>query len=41
MMPNDLDRRRAMGQFFTPPVVAGFIWDMLEIFREKNLTAAP
>jgi hypothetical protein len=27
---NDLERRREIGQFFTPPLVAAFVWDMLE-----------
>ncbi|MBM4080669.1 MAG: hypothetical protein FJ278_13280 [Planctomycetes bacterium] len=30
---NDLERRREMGQFFTPPLVATFMWDMLEIIH--------
>jgi hypothetical protein len=30
---NDLERRRAIGQFFTPPAVAEFVWDMLEIIH--------
>jgi predicted RNA methylase len=32
----DLERRRALGQFFTPPAVARFIWDMVEHFRGQN-----
>jgi hypothetical protein len=34
---SDLERRRELGQFFTPPVVAGFVWDMLEIIHGARL----
>ena len=30
---NDLERRRELGQFFTPSGVAGFMWDFLEIIH--------
>jgi len=30
---NDLERRRELGQFFTPANVAGFMWDLLEIIH--------
>ena len=30
---NDLERRRELGQFFTPAGVAGFMWDFLEIIH--------
>ena len=30
---NDLERRRELGQFFTSPAVAGFIWDLLEVIH--------
>ena len=33
---NDLERRRELGQFFTPPLVARFMWDMLEIIHGKH-----
>lgn len=36
---NDLERRRELGQFFTPPVVARFIWDMLEIIHGKRFAS--
>jgi hypothetical protein len=29
----DLERRRELGQFFTSPGVAGFIWDLLEVIH--------
>ena len=29
----DLERRRELGQFFTSPAVAGFIWDLLEVIH--------
>ncbi|MGO9585915.1 MAG: N-6 DNA methylase [Limisphaerales bacterium] len=29
----DLERRRELGQFFTSPPVAGFIWDLLEVIH--------
>src|SRR5213594_2821368 len=30
---NDLERRRELGQFFTPTNVATFMWDFLEILH--------
>src|SRR5213593_4911291 len=36
---NDLERRRELGQFFTPTTVAGFMWDFLEIIRGGSLPA--
>jgi hypothetical protein len=30
---NGLERRRELGQFFTSPMVAGFIWDLLEVIQ--------
>jgi hypothetical protein len=30
---NDLERRREIGQFFTPPMVADFMWEMSEIIH--------
>ena len=30
---NNLERRRGLGQFFTSPAVAGFIWDLLEVIH--------
>src|SRR5205823_137591 len=30
---NDLERRRELGQFFTPAAVARFIWDFLEVIN--------
>ena len=35
----DLERRRELGQFFTPALVASFIWDMLEIFHRGPFPA--
>src|SRR5258707_27221 len=32
---NDLERRRELGQFFTSPEVAAFIWDLLEVIHGK------
>jgi N-6 DNA methylase len=29
----DLERRRGLGQFFTPPDVAAFMWEMVQILR--------
>ena len=29
----NLERRRELGQFFTSPPVAGFIWDLLEVIH--------
>lgn len=35
---DDLARRRAIGQFFTPPLVARFVWDALDLLgAEKQL----
>src|SRR5713101_2203237 len=36
---NDLERKRQLGQFFTPPDVAGFIWDLLEVIHGKRFHA--
>jgi predicted Rossmann fold nucleotide-binding protein DprA/Smf involved in DNA uptake len=36
----DLERRRALGQFFTPPVVARFMLDMVSVFRGRKLPRA-
>jgi hypothetical protein len=33
---DDLERRRELGQFFTSPDVAGFIWDLLEVIHGKR-----
>ena len=33
---DDLERRRALGQFFTPAEVANFMWDMVEILRKRR-----
>ena len=35
---SDLERRRALGQFFTPIDVARFIWDMLDLFNGRKLS---
>lgn len=35
---DDLERRRNIGQFFTPPVVAGFVWELLEIIHGKKFS---
>lgn len=32
-----LARRRALGQYFTPPAVARFVWDALEMLSPKEL----
>src|SRR6266852_3610350 len=37
--PDDLERRRQLGQFFTSPDVAGFIWDLLEVIHGKRFQA--
>src|ERR1035437_6201268 len=37
---DDLERRRELGQFLTPPDVAGFIWDLLEVIQGKRLQAS-
>ena len=34
---DDLERRRALGQFFTPLEVARFVWEMLELLNGKKL----
>jgi predicted RNA methylase len=34
---DDLERRRALGQFFTPPEVAAFMWDMAALLRGRKL----
>ena len=34
--PDDLERRRELGQFFTSPEVAGFIWDLLEVIHGRQ-----
>jgi hypothetical protein len=36
----DLERRRELGQFFTSPDVAGFIWDLLEAIHGKRFHAS-
>ena len=36
----DLERRRELGQFFTPPDVAGFIWDLLEVIHGRRFHAS-
>ena len=36
---DDLERRRELGQFLTPPDVAGFIWDLLEVIQGKRFPA--
>src|SRR5882672_9690007 len=36
---NDLERKRQLGQFFTPPDVAGFLWDLLEVIHGKRFSA--
>jgi predicted Rossmann fold nucleotide-binding protein DprA/Smf involved in DNA uptake/SAM-dependent methyltransferase len=33
---DDLERRRSLGQFFTPPEVAQFMWDMVELLRGQK-----
>ncbi len=35
-----LDRRRELGQFFTPPLVAKFMWDILEISHGGYFSAS-
>src|SRR2546428_6979040 len=37
---DDLERRRELGQFFTSPEVAGFIWDLLEVIHGKRFHAS-
>jgi predicted Rossmann fold nucleotide-binding protein DprA/Smf involved in DNA uptake len=34
---DELERRRALGQFFTPPEVAAFIWDMVGLLGGRKL----
>jgi hypothetical protein len=36
---DDLERRRELGQFFTSPEVAGFIWDLLEVIHGRRFSA--
>jgi hypothetical protein len=36
---NDLEVKRELGQFFTPPEVAGFIWDLLEVIHGDRFPA--
>lgn len=36
---DDLERRRELGQFFTSPEVAGFIWDLLEVIHGKRFSS--
>src|ERR1035437_4430235 len=36
---DDLERRRELGQFLTPPDVAGFIWDLLEVIQGERFHA--
>ena len=36
---DDLERRRELGQFLTPPHVAGFVWDLLEVIQGKQFPA--
>lgn len=38
-LANDLERRREIGQFFTPPVVAGFVWNLLEVIHGARFSA--
>src|SRR5438132_5217432 len=37
MADDDLQRRRALGQFFTPKLVAEFMWGVIEAFGPKAL----
>ena len=37
---NDLERRRELGQFFTPPKVASFVCELLEIIHGNRLLAS-
>src|SRR5438045_565409 len=37
--PDDLERRRELGQFFTSPGVTAFIWDMLEVIHGRRFSA--
>lgn len=34
---DDLPRRRALGQYFTPPVVARFMWDAIDLLSPEEL----
>ena len=36
----DLERRRELGQFFTSPEVAGFIWDLLEVIYGRRFPSS-
>lgn len=36
---DDLERRRELGQFFTSPDVAGFMWDLLEVIHGRRFHA--
>ncbi len=36
---NGLERRRELGQFFTSPEVAGFMWDLLEVIQGRPFLA--
>src|SRR5713101_5747470 len=36
---DDLARRRALGQFFTPPEIAEFMLELVEVFRGRKLPA--
>ena len=36
---DDLERRRELGQFLTPPDVAGFVWDLLEVIQGERFHA--
>lgn len=36
---DDLERRRELGQFFTSPEVAGFMWDLLEVIHGRRFSA--
>lgn len=40
MPTEELERRRELGQFFTSPSVAGFIWDLLEVIHGKRFPAS-
>ncbi len=35
-LTDGLERRRELGQFFTSPEVAGFIWDLLEVIHGRR-----
>lgn len=37
---DDLERRRGLGQFFTPTAVAEFMWDMVHLLRGHKLPTA-